>query len=166
LHHPCTFLGTRNGIAAKPAVKELISASALQLEKLNPTKAPTKSELLTGTWNLVYTSNAGSSAGKIGPFVGQVIQEIGNQEYVNIVKLAPFFEAALTATWKVKSSSLWLVLFQTLEVKLLGIPVVKKPLEAEGIWRTTYLDDDFRILYAQGGKNTLVENIYILEKTQ
>ena len=33
-----------------------------------------------------------------------------------------------------------------------------------GIWRTTYLDEDFRILYATGGKNTVKENVYILTK--
>ena len=28
----------------------------------------------------------------------------------------------------------------------------------------SYIDDDFRILYAQGGKNADKENIYILKK--
>jgi len=40
----------------------------------------------------------------------------------------------------------------------------KSLLGSVGIWRMTYLDESMRILYAQGGKNTVAENIYILSK--
>ena len=54
--------------------------------------------------------------------------------------------------------------FEQIRFSIFGIKVVEKPLGAIGTWRFTYLDDDLRILYAAGGKNTVKENIYILAK--
>jgi hypothetical protein len=57
------------------------------------------------------------------------------------------------------------VKFLDLAITVFGIPVTKKSLVGSiGTWRMTYLDEDVRILYAQGGKNTVLENIYILAK--
>jgi hypothetical protein len=33
-----------------------------------------------------------------------------------------------------------------------------------GIWRMTYIDQNMRVLYAIGGKNTVKENVYVLIK--
>jgi hypothetical protein len=33
-----------------------------------------------GMWRLVYTSTKGSSSGKLGPFVGEVLQEIDTRQ--------------------------------------------------------------------------------------
>ena len=38
------------------------------------------------------------------------------------------------------------------------------PFGTVGTWHMSYLDDNMRILYAIGGKNTVVENVYILTK--
>ena len=71
----------------------------------------------------------------------------------------------LSATWLRKSNVLWIVQFQTIILKLFGIKLTEKSLSGtEGTWRNTYLDENFRILYAIGGKNTVKENVYILEK--
>ena len=71
----------------------------------------------------------------------------------------------LSATWLRKSNVLWIVQFQTIILKLFGIKLTEKSLSGtEGTWRNTFLDENFRILYAIGGKNTVKENVYILEK--
>ena len=54
--------------------------------------------------------------------------------------------------------------FESVRFSVLGITLVQKDLSTVGIWRMSFLDDDFRILYAAGGKNVPKENIYILAK--
>ena len=130
---------------------------------------------LDGVWDLVFTTNDGSSAGKIGPFVGDVQQDITlqDQAYVNYVSLGPVL-AFLGATWENIGSNKWKVIFVDISLKVLGIQLLNKkfPENTTGIWRMTYLDDDFRVLYAAGGKTDTAtknkdgktENIYILGK--
>jgi len=123
---------------------------------------------------LVYTTNGGSSAGKLGPFVGEVEQLIriagrdeADADYINYVRIGGgAVEGALTATWDVLSEDKWQVNFESVKFKVLGFTLADKELSAVGIWRMTYLDDDFRILYAAGGKNVPKENIYILAKEE
>lgn len=165
---------TQNGIVAADEVRSAIAENVRRLEAINPTSDLTSSAKLNGSWKLVYTTNGGSSAGKLGPFVGDVEQliRLGNDnsdtdgdDYINYVRLGGgAVEGALTATWDVKSKKEWQVNFQSIRFSILGIPVVEKELGATGIWRKSYLDDDFRILYAIGGKNAINENIYILSK--
>lgn len=164
--------GTQNGIEATDEVQSSIAEKVRRLEAINPTSDLTSSAKLNGSWNLVYTTNGGSSAGKLGPFVGDVEQLIrlddsndAADDYINYVRLGGgAVEGALTATWDVKSKKEWQVNFQSIRFSILGVPVVEKELGATGIWRKSYLDDDFRILYAIGGKNAVKENIYILSK--
>lgn len=160
--------GTDNGISATDSQREEIAALVQELESLNPTTKLSLDEKLNGSWNLIYTTNSGSSAGKLGPFVGNVEQRIclPQDEYINFVRLWGL-EGALTATWDVLSNDTWQVKFQTLHFKLLGLPVLQTNLEAQGIWRKVYLDDDFRILYAKSSNIVdAKENIYILAKQQ
>ncbi len=166
--------GTQNGIKASEEKRLAITTAVKQLEKVNPVKKLSSTEKLDGSWKLVYTTNEGSSAGKLGPlpFVGEVVQNIdlraGN--YVNYVRL-PLVEGALTASWDNLNDRTWRVKFESINFKLAGISLVSKPLTAEGIWRLTYVDDDLRVLYAQGNagktleqKDKVTENIYILSK--
>ena len=156
--------GTQNGIKAATDSRIAINGAVRKLEKANPVKKLSSTEKLDGSWKLVYTTNEGSSAGKLGPFVGDVIQDIdlSTKKYVNFVRL-PFIEGALTATWDALNDKTWRVRFQSIKFSIAGIPIVKKELQAEGIWRLSYVDDDLRVLYAQGGKSS-TENIYILSK--
>ena len=140
-----------------------------------------------GSWFLLYTTNGGSSAGKLGPFVGQVEQyfSVNNNDkkeddyYINYVRLGNgIVQGALTANWDVISDTQWQVNFKSIQFKVLGVTLLEKELKARGIWRMTYLDDDLRILYASsssgaggaggaGGASDTVapkENIYILSK--
>uniref|UniRef100_A0A7S4DWF7 Plastid lipid-associated protein/fibrillin conserved domain-containing protein n=1 Tax=Lotharella globosa TaxID=91324 RepID=A0A7S4DWF7_9EUKA len=159
--------GTNNGVDASPARREEIAELLQELEAANPTRKLTSSPLISGSWKLLYTTNDGSSAGKIGPFVGDVVQnvELQDGEYVNIVSLANgAFRGVLTATWDNVSDKLWKVKFKDIKLELFGVVLQEKELPATGTWRMTYLDDDFRVLYAMGGKNQEKENVYVLAK--
>ena len=164
--------GTSNGISASDQKRNQISQLVTELEAVNPTRDLTNSPMLDGSWKLIYTTNGGSSAGKLGPFVGEVEQliciegrEVGEQDYYNFVRIAGgAVEGALRATWDVLAKDKWQVNFESVRFSVLGVTLVEKDLSAVGVWRMTYLDDDFRILYASGGRNIPKENIYILAK--
>lgn len=157
--------GTQNGIKASENAREEIAELVTQLERVSKDSKLTTSPLMEGDWNLVYTTNEGSSAGKIGPLVGDVVQNVNLADgvYLNYVRL-PGIEGALTASWDVLPKNQWRVKFEQIKFSIFGIKVVEKPLGAVGTWRFTYLDEDLRILYAAGGKNTAKENVYILSK--
>lgn len=158
--------GTSNGIKATSAIRIEIDEVVKNLEDLNEEKKITTSPLMGGNWKLIYTTNSGSSAGKLGPFIGRVDQDIDidSNEYINYVRLGGVVQGALTATWDNLSPKLWKVKFQKIAITVFGIPVQKKDLSgSEGTWRMSYLDDKIRILYATG-KNPKIENIYILAK--
>eukprot|EP00465_Bigelowiella_longifila_P003911 CAMPEP_0185264478 /NCGR_PEP_ID=MMETSP1359-20130426/23207_1 /TAXON_ID=552665 /ORGANISM="Bigelowiella longifila, Strain CCMP242" /LENGTH=276 /DNA_ID=CAMNT_0027853103 /DNA_START=1 /DNA_END=831 /DNA_ORIENTATION=+ len=159
--------GTQNGVQASKEKRLQIAEIVRELEIANPTRRLTSSSVLDGEWKLLFTTNDGSSAGKFGPFVGDVAQNIDleKEEYLNIVSLGNgIFKGTLSATWDNLSSSTWKVKFKNIRLELLGFSLQEKELKAVGTWRMTYLDDDFRILYAMGGKNQEQENIYILTK--
>lgn len=123
-------------------------------------------QIIFTTTRMIYL---GSSAGKLGPVVGEVYQQIDlkNKSYLNKVSIFnDLVYAVLSASWTTHSPSLWTVKFGEIIFKVFNIQVIKKSLGGtEGVWRNSYLDDNFRILYAIGGKNTVKENIYILEKS-
>ena len=157
---------TNNGINTPESTQNEINILVSQLEKLNPTpkRSLTADPKLDGSWNLVYTTNGGSSAGKLGPFVGEVEQRIfynpaskNDNYYINYVRFGGILEGALSANWDVLSGGKWQVNFQTLQFKLLGVKLLDTELKAVGIWRMTYLDDDFRILYASAANADRLE---------
>ena len=157
---------TKNGVNANDKTKNDIAQLVAQLEKINPTKDLTTTKKIDGDWRLLYTTNEGSSAGKLGPFVGKVnqIMDFKEKKYINTVNIFNILVASLYAVWNKKSDKTWEVTFKSIEFKVFGNKIVEKPLSAVGIWRKSYIDDDFRVLYAKGGKNVEKENIYILFK--
>ena len=91
--------GTSNGVRANEKNKKIIFENVRDLEKLNKIKSISNSQLMDGNWDLgkliyynlylnliwnpnlyitylVFTTNDGSSAGKLGPFTGKVKQKI------------------------------------------------------------------------------------------
>ena len=157
---------TKNGLVASPDLRVKISTLVSEIERNSRTKKMTTSPLLEGSWKLIYTTNEGSSAGKLGPFIGDVEQAVASTDYINYVRF-PLLTAYLKADWDVLSDTVWRVNFRTITFQLFGITVSEKPLVATGIWRKTYVDDSLRILYASGNtisKGQLKENIYILSK--
>jgi hypothetical protein len=167
-------LGTQNGIYATESQRVAIASIVQRLEKVNTSVSKiSTSTQLSGNWRLIYTTNKGSSAGKIGPWVGKVNQiiDLDGKIYQNVVTVGPSFllQGSLSATWDVLSNTTWRVKFLDIEFKLFNaITLLNKPLNATGIWRMSYLDDSLRILYASSGggagrlANASEENIYIL----
>eukprot|EP00611_Tribonema_gayanum_P025863 TRINITY_DN6004_c1_g1_i1.p1 TRINITY_DN6004_c1_g1~~TRINITY_DN6004_c1_g1_i1.p1 ORF type:complete len:275 (+),score=81.73 TRINITY_DN6004_c1_g1_i1:30-827(+) len=157
--------GTDNGIKASEAQREAIKGAINKLVKINPTKAPAKSDKSTGVWNLVYTTSSESSAGKLGPFVGKVTQDVdvSTVKYVNVVDLG-LVRGELGATWTVENASQWRVIFQNIKFSVLGVALLNKEISAEGLWTLSYLDDDFRILTARSLARSDGGNVYILAK--
>lgn len=158
---------TKNGLTATDEQRSEISSIISTLEQLNPTKELTTSPVLNGNWRLLYTTNSGSSAGKIGPFVGKVTQVVNTNgpSYTNAVDVLPFVRAELEATWEVDAfayDTKWTVIFRSLAFKIFGLSVLKKELKQEGFWKMSYLDDEMRVLWAKGGKNLNKENVYVL----
>lgn len=72
---------------------------------------------------LLYTSTPGASAGKLGPFIGDVEQRIDLKaaQYDNVVKIGGgAVEAVLSARWEVPKDgkgNTWLVLFNDIRIK-------------------------------------------------
>ncbi|CAN0583401.1 unnamed protein product, partial [Ectocarpus sp. 12 AP-2014] len=99
----------------------------------------------TGTWDLVYTTTPGASGGKLGPFIGEVQQEVDIAVglYVNYVRLGPL-TGRLEATWDVVNKSQWKVVFKSIAFLLFGQQLVKNELDQAGLWTLSYLDDDMR----------------------
>ena len=58
----------------------------------------------------MYTTTAGASGGKLGPFVGEVQQEVDIADglYVNYVRVGPL-TGELEATWEVVNKNQWKV---------------------------------------------------------
>ena len=67
-------LGTNNGLSASSAVSAAINDKVANLK--SPQRNMATSTSLNGRWRLVFTSTTGASAGKLGPFVGEVFQII------------------------------------------------------------------------------------------
>ena len=159
--------GTSNGVKASQKARDEIVEIVGKLESLNSVKGISSSPFMDGNWKLIYTTNSGSSAGRLGAFIGRVDQDIdiSSRKYINYVRLGGIVQGALSATWDDLSPKLWRVKFIDVAITVFGIPVTKKSLDGSvGIWRMSYIDENLRILYAQGGKNQLAENIYILAK--
>ena len=161
--------GTNNGLKATDETRSEIAAIAKSLAAFNGIKSIASSPAMTGNWKLLYTTNGGNSAGKLGPFVGRVDQtiDVPSNRYINYVRVGPgVLQGALSASWDNINANTWKVNFLDIEIKVFGIPVKKNVFnDVSGIWKMTFLDDDLRILYAQGrSKEVNEENIYILGK--
>lgn len=68
----------------------------------------------------MYTTTAGASGGKLGPFVGEVQQEVDIAEglYVNYVRVGPL-TGELEATWEVVNKNQWKVTENIMRADLL-----------------------------------------------
>ena len=67
----------RNGKNTPPSERQTIDALARELERRNPTRSPARSETMGGFWRMLYTSfETSPSAGQLGPFNGEVFQDL------------------------------------------------------------------------------------------
>ena len=152
-----------------------------RLEALSSYEEPNRSPNFLGEWNVWYTNCPPPSNGQLGPFqgtAGQIIDDAKTKSYKNLLKVPPndWLTATLDGIWEewdgkllVENSDVpsttqdwganhWKVTFLRLEIKLLGFKLLDKefPPETARVWRTTYLDDNVRIVRA--GKTGRVED--------
>lgn len=78
---PCKSLTDKaqpNGLQAPDSLRNEIAEAVRSIEAKTPTKRPAYSPLMKGIWKLSYTdfSPAAPSSGKLGPFVGDVFQDL------------------------------------------------------------------------------------------
>mmetsp|Transcript_24670 Transcript_24670/g.77891 ORF Transcript_24670/g.77891 Transcript_24670/m.77891 type:complete len:194 (-) Transcript_24670:430-1011(-) len=81
--------GDKNGLDLSAEAKKGVEGLIAELEAINPTPNPARVDLGGTKWELVYSSTAGASGGKLGPFIGQVTQVFPAGEgeiYFNIVR--------------------------------------------------------------------------------
>jgi len=86
---PHASQGDKNGLDLSAEAKKGVEGLIAELEAINPTPNPARVDLGGTKWELVYSSTAGASGGKLGPFIGQVTQVFPAGEgeiYFNIVR--------------------------------------------------------------------------------
>ena len=101
-----------NGLTAAKTQQENIKNLVTKFEKLNPTKNPAKNDLMNGYWKLLYTDfdPPAESSGKLGPFVGDVYQDLDSKNLVirNILNVKfPIISGALTANLNIPDNNTW-----------------------------------------------------------
>eukprot|EP00802_Teleaulax_amphioxeia_P008404 Tamp_08413.p4 GENE.Tamp_08413~~Tamp_08413.p4 ORF type:complete len:178 (-),score=30.40 Tamp_08413:1136-1669(-) len=142
---------------------------------VSPTQNIATSPIVDGVWKLIFTTTTGSSGGKLGPFVGNVFQDIrySDGKYYNILRLGPV-EAVLSAHWDVVNNDKWDVTFDDIKLDVFGLTLVNKEFGSGrdqtletldtvaggdetarsstngGSWDLKYADDSLRVLYAYG----------------
>mmetsp|Transcript_24671 Transcript_24671/g.77899 ORF Transcript_24671/g.77899 Transcript_24671/m.77899 type:complete len:225 (-) Transcript_24671:326-1000(-) len=153
--------GDKNGLDLSAEAKKGVEGLIAELEAINPTPNPARVDLGGTKWELVYSSTAGASGGKLGPFIGQVTQVFPAGEgeiYFNIVELGPL-KAALKAEFSCESDDKLKVTFVDTTFSLGPLATTKVFEERRGgTWRMSYSDDDFRVLYANTG------NVFVLRR--
>lgn len=101
-----------NGLVASPEQKIEMLTIVGQLEQYNPTKNPAYSELMNGFWRMLYTDfdPPSTSAGKLGPFVGDVFQDLNSKEQriTNILDVKfPSIKGGLVAKQSIYDKNTW-----------------------------------------------------------
>jgi hypothetical protein len=148
---------------------------------MNAAAEPNRQPGILGEWHVWYTNCPPPSNGQLGPFQGtasQFIQDIATKSYQNLLSVPPngWLTATLDGIWDEWDGTLldtgaksrenvadwgtchWKVTFLQLQICFLGLPLLTKQFGpgTSRIWRTTYLDDEIRIVRA--GKTGKVED--------
>jgi len=157
--------GSRNGTDRSAEQAEQASASITALVRANPARAPAKADLRGTQWTLLYTDSRGNSSGRLGPWTGVVTQEFAEdgESYANVVRLGGLLELRLEASYEVKSNVLLGVQFESINVSIGGLRVLRKPFDApnkpRGTWLMLYSDDDTRVLRVPE-----TDNVFVLQR--
>jgi hypothetical protein len=155
--------GTKYGHDLDEVTRQQVQSRVKQLEGL---QLPVQVQLdkLTGTqWTTVYTTSTGTSSGKVGPFITQVIQDFPAAEpgvYYNESRLG-LVCARLRGDYKVTRDDRVDLQFKNLVLRVGPFQAAEKvfgPTERRGYWKITYCDDDFRVF------NTNMGNMFVLRK--
>lgn len=151
--------GTNNGVNATPLQQEQLQALVTQLAPYNKItlREGADNQPMEGRWKLIFTTNREFSSGKVGPFVGTVIQDIDLQQrlYTNYLTLIKpnggILDGRLQGTFEnMPNENAWKVIFREVQLRIFNIPIFTKALPTfVGLWEIVYLDADFRIFYAR-----------------
>lgn len=159
--------GSNNGTDLAPEQHAKIKQLLQELEAMNPADKPVDVDLTGTNWRLVYSSSTAASSGKIGPFVGFVEQEFPaaqRGQYINWVafggdKDSGFFRAKLVADYSAAPNRDEKLNVEFIDTTFMLGPLKftqKFPAGRGGWWQQTYIDNDYRILYANTG------NVFVL----
>jgi hypothetical protein len=150
----------KNGIDTPSELEEEILDTLQRLEGINPTPKPVRNLLkMNGFWKMRWTNfePAAPSSGKLGPFVGDVFQDISIPDggARNILRIDfPPIAGELKADVDIVNDNTVAITFVSVANKLAGIfpagPKVEfEPGKEVRLWEHVYLDDTYRILYAR-----------------
>lgn len=162
---------TDRGRSITPQQQQQVEKSLQQLEATCTLKAPANSPLVDGSWIVDYTTAPPPSNGQLGPFKGIARQVVSLEDgtYRNLLTVPPndWLTASLDATWTEwdgiyldeKSpeqdttpdigGSCWKVTFESLTIRLFALALFTQEFDnTQRIWRTTYVDDETRIVRA------------------
>lgn len=147
----------KRGLAASEDDKQRIDRLARQLERRNPTKKPLASDLLSGQWELLYTTSAsilGASRPALLRPTGPTYQVIDTETLTARNKEGPPFFNQVSAELIPQNDRTVKVQFK--EFKILGLIPVKAPASAAGALEVTYLDEELRVSRGDRG------NLFVL----
>eukprot|EP00752_Nemacystus_decipiens_P007220 g6463.t1 len=158
---------------SEPDREARIQQLAKELNELNPTKDPAFSPLLAGKWRMLFSDAPGPSSGRLGPFVGDVFQEVRPDEkkIENLLELGPSWalRVALAADVEVLDGKNWAIIFDRVYSNVAGVQVQEKifgKIERR-IWNMTYLDEGFRVLYGRQESMAAEEGfIFVMQRDQ
>jgi hypothetical protein len=161
-------------LPASPAQQEAIRTLVDEIELVNPTANPAYSPLMNGYWRMLYTdfTPAAASSGKLGPFVGDVYQDLDSTQATirNILKVRfPPIDGALIASQRVKSADTWEIGFDRIENAVFGIPLPTKKFKTQEIrlWQIAFLDGELRILRARRPETDSTESfVFVLVREE
>jgi hypothetical protein len=157
----------KNGIDTPTPLERDIVNKCLQLEAAyQPQQYSTfesSVEKWNGFWRMLWTnySPAGPSSGKLGPFVGDVFQDLQlsttDEDSIarNLFRLDfPPIMGELTATPRLYDSTTVAITFQRVGTQIAGFFPLGPNIEFEKgkevrLWQHIYVDDQYRILFAR-----------------
>lgn len=156
--------GTRRGLDVTFALTDKIERNIRALEALNPTPAPNSSPLISGKWELLYTTSESilgadkpeplQPKGPIYQYIDTEALRANNEQTVQPIDALPFkWITSVSANITVESDTKLGVDFQEFGIGPLKIPA---PASANAKLVTTYLDETLRI--SRGSKG----NVFVL----
>eukprot|EP00775_Hariotina_reticulata_P008861 gene8861-9040_t len=155
--------GSKYGHDLPDSSRQTIVSKVQQLEQLQLPVKVDKSALTGTTWTTVFTTSDGTSSGKVGPFITDVVQEFPVDEpgvYYNISRLG-LVSATLRGDYEVTQDDRVDLEFKSLALKIGPWKAAEKIFDAgqmRGYWQVSYCDSDFRVFYSNK------QNLFILRK--
>ena len=159
---------------------------AIEADFPSPISEPNRSPQFLGEWHVHWTDCPPPSNGQLGPFLGtsgQFIRDDGLYQNLLCVPPNDWLTAVLDGKWEDWDGRLlsmedgtpgeapskqqdwgadhWKVTFVDLQISLFGWKLFRKdfPPNTSRIWRTTYMDEDTRIVRA--GRTGKIEDEYL-----